>query len=65
MEEIVWKAVSQVIWVIVIIVVLSLLAFSLPFIFRKLFSRQKICICGQKLKPTDAFCPNCGKKVEK
>lgn len=65
MDKLVWDAVSQVLWILILIVVLSALAFSLPFIFRKVFSRKNFCACGEKLKPTDTFCPKCGKKVEK
>ena len=65
MDEIIWGPIKEVLWIIVIIVVLSLLAFASPFIFRKLFSRKNICTCGQKLNPKDEYCPRCGKKVEK
>ena len=65
MEQILWDAVSQVLWIIILIVVLSTLAFALPFIFRKIFSKRRLCTCGQELKPVDTFCPKCGKKVGK
>jgi hypothetical protein len=65
MEPMVWNAVKQVIWIIAIIVVLTILAFLLPFIFRRTLSKKNICVCGQRLQPADTFCPKCGKKVEK
>lgn len=55
--------VSQVIWIIVIIVVLSILAFILPHILKKIFSKGKVCTCGQKLDKDEIFCPKCGKKM--
>ena len=56
---------TSALWIALVLVVVLVLIFALPFIFRKLFSRKNICTCGQKLKPTDEYCPRCGKKVEK
>jgi len=68
MDKLVWDIISKsnVLWILIIIVVLSILAFALPFIFKKIFSRKNnLCVCGEKLKSTEKFCPKCGKKVEK
>lgn len=55
----------QVMWIVIVIVALLVLIFLLPFILRKIYSRKKLCICGQKLNSNDTYCPKCGKKVEK
>ena len=66
MNKLLSDAISQVVWILVAIVVLTILAFSLPFIFKKIFSRKSnICICGEKLEQKEKFCPKCGRKVEK
>jgi len=66
MDKIIWDAVSQVIWILVAIVVLTILAFTLPFILRKSFSKKtNICVCGEKINSTNQFCQKCGKKVGK
>jgi hypothetical protein len=48
-----------------IIAILSALIFVIPFIFRKLYSRKTICVCGEIINPIDVQCPKCGRKVEK
>jgi len=66
MDKIISDAVSQFLWVLIAIVVLSVLVLALPFILRKAFSKKRnLCVCGEKINPTDKFCPKCGKKVEK
>ena len=64
-DDIIMGPIKEVLWIVILIIVLSILAFALPFIFRKLFSKKNICTCGQKLTPRDEYCPRCGKKVEK
>lgn len=65
MSDIVLGPAKDLLKIAIIIIVLSALAFALPFILRKIYKRKNVCVCGEELKPTDAFCPKCGKKVEK
>ena len=68
MDPLMWNIISEsnVLHILIALVGFSVLAFALPFILKKIFSKkEKICVCGEKLKPTDQFCPKCGKKVEK
>ena len=61
MDPLMWDIISEsnVLHILIALV-------GLPFILKKIFSKkEKICVCGEKLKPTDQFCPKCGKKVEK
>lgn len=49
--------------IIIIIVFLSILSLLVPLIAKIIIKRKGYCECGQKIRPEDKFCPNCGKKV--
>jgi hypothetical protein len=68
MDKLVWDIISKsnVLLILISLVVLSVLLFASPFILKKIFSRKNnLCVCGEKINPTDKFCPKCGKKVGK